>query len=145
MNFKYQNLLIFNQVPDVTIGNRLHCRFYGWFVACSLRPRGSSTTTTTRRPIVRRTARTTVRTTCRTMTWTIPSSVLRCSGRVAPGDKSFANLWDKVYKHFSDVKKSSGFLFVPFLYPRRGDVTCLGVMKKSYAPTNTLRREHLGW
>ncbi len=145
MSFKYQNLLILNQVPDVKVGNRLHCRESGCSGAWLRPPRGSSTTTTDRRTIARPTVRTTVRTTCRTMTRTIARSGLRCSGRLAPGDKSFANLWDKVYRHFSDVKKIICFLFVPFLYPRRGGVTCLDVMKKSHVPTNTLRREHLGW
>ena len=101
--------LMLNQVPDMKIGNRLHCRFCGWFVVWSRPPRGCSPTPSARRTIARPTVRTAVRTTCGLMPVAIALSALRCSGRVAPGDKSFANLWDKVYKHFSDVKKSSGF------------------------------------
>ena len=145
MNLKYQNILILNGVLGVTAQNRLYCRKSSWFVRGAFRPRGSSTTTTDRRTNARPTVRTTVRTTCRTMTRTTPSSALRCSGRLAPLGQSFANLWDKVCKHFSDVKQSSGFVFVPVCNQRRGNMTWPGVMKKSHTCTNTLHREHLGW
>ena len=144
MGFKYQKFLILNRILDLKIKNRLHYRILGWLAVDALRLRGSKSTTTSRRPIARLTARTTARTTCRTMTSTIAASVPRSLGLLAPGNKVLLTCGTKCIDAFQ-MKEKTSVCFCTCLYPRWGDVTCLGVMKKSRVSTNTLSREHLGW
>lgn len=146
MNLTYLHLLIQNQVLGGNPKNRLHCRLSGWSDSCVA---GAAWVFNNDNGSADNCADNCANNCANNLQNDdanndgFRAAVFGSLGSIET--KSFADLWDKVYKHFSDVKKASVFDFVPFCILRRGSVTCLDVMKKSRVPINTLRREHLGW